>query len=76
MPLPWIPGEIFDEARFKNPVGCVSLVGGGRIFGDFEGSSVSFLRKNFDRGMVVEEEGMFLVARGLELSASRNSSEF
>ncbi len=76
MPLPWIPGEIFYGAGFKNPVGCVSLAGGGKISGDFEGSSVSFLRKNFNRGVVVEEEGVFLVARGPKLSANRNSSEF
>ncbi len=76
MPLPWIPGEIFDEARFKNPIGCVFLAGGRRISGNFEGSSVSFLRKNSDRGVVVEEEGVFLVARGLELSVSKNSFEF
>jgi hypothetical protein len=76
VPLPWIPGEIFDEAEFKDPVGCVSLAGGGRISGNFEGSSMSFLGKNSDRGVVVEEEGVFLVARGLELSVSRNSSEF
>ncbi len=76
MPVPWIPGEIFDEAGFKNPVGCVSLASGGRISGDFEGSFVSFLRKNSDRGVVVKEEGVFLVACGSELSASRNFSEF
>jgi hypothetical protein len=76
VPLPWIPREIFDEAGFKNLVGCVSLAGGWRISGDFEGSSVSFLRKNSDRGVVVEEEGMFLVACGSELSTSRNLSEF
>jgi len=69
-------GRFSMKPDFKNPVGCVSLAGRGRISVDFEGSSMSFLKKNSDWGVVVEEEGVFLVARGPELSASRNSSEF
>ncbi len=76
VPLPWIPGEVFDEAGFKNPEGSVFLVGGGRVSGDFEGGSVSFLGENSDRGEVEVKKGVNLVARGLELAASRNSSEF
>ncbi len=52
------------------------MAGGGRIFGDFEGSSMSFLRQNSDRGVIVGEEGVFLVVHGPDLSTSIDSSEF
>jgi len=50
MPLPWVPWEVFDDARLKDPVCFVSLVGKWRVVGDFERRSMSLARQDPDQG--------------------------
>ncbi len=50
VPLPWVPGEVFDDARLKDPVCFVSLVGKWRVVGDFERRSMSLARQDPDQG--------------------------
>ncbi len=50
VPLPWVPGEVFDDARFKDLVCFVSLVGKWRVVGDFERRSMSLARQDLDQG--------------------------
>ncbi len=50
VPLPWVPGEVFDDARLKDPVCFVSLVGKWRVVGNFERRSMSLVRQYPDQG--------------------------
>jgi hypothetical protein len=40
-PLPWVPGEILDEASFEDPEGWGLLVGGLQLLGNLEIGSVT-----------------------------------
>ncbi len=43
MPLPWVPGEILDEAGFEDPKDWGLLAGGLQVLGDLEKGPGAFL---------------------------------
>ncbi len=64
MPLPWVLGQVFDEAIFNDLVEQGFLARGRWISGHLENRPVSFLGSDSDREVVVSEKGMRLVACG------------
>ncbi len=43
MPLPWVPGEVLDKARFEDPKGGCLLACGLQLLSDFESRPCAFL---------------------------------
>ncbi len=44
MPLPWVPGEVLNEAGFEDPKDWGLFVRGLQLLCDFEGRPGAFLR--------------------------------
>ncbi|CAN5960026.1 unnamed protein product [Sphagnum jensenii] len=57
MPLPGVPREVLDKARFEDPEGWRFLTCGLQFFGDFESRPGAFLGENSDRAEVAGGDG-------------------
>ncbi|CAK9252093.1 unnamed protein product [Sphagnum jensenii] len=76
MPLPGVPGEVLDKARFEDPESWCFLTCGFQFLGDFESRPEAFLGEDFDRTEVASGDGDGLVGGGLNVPVRRHSSEF
>ncbi len=75
-PLPWVPGEILDEAGFEDPEDWGLLAGGLQLLGNLEIGSGYFLSQDSDREEVAGGDADYLVSGGLDASTGSVSFEF
>ncbi len=71
MPLPEVPREVLDKARFEDLEGWCFLTNGLQFLGDFESRPGAFLEENSDRAEVAGGDGDDLVGGGLDASVGR-----
>ncbi|CAK9205790.1 unnamed protein product [Sphagnum troendelagicum] len=76
MPLPGVPREVLDKARFEDPEGWRFLTCGLQFLGDFESRPGAFLGENSDRAEVASGDGDDLVGGGLNAPIGHHSFEF
>ncbi len=75
MPLAWLPWEILDEPRFKNPVQWGLFTWSQRVPGDFEGCVRFLLGEYSNRAVVPRGDREGLLGHGLDATIERGLFE-
>ncbi|CAM6021584.1 unnamed protein product [Sphagnum balticum] len=76
MPLPGVPGEVFYEPSFEDPVCGWFLACMTPVFGNFEGHSGSFLIEDSHRAEICHGDCDLLVGGSLDATVVRKFLEF